>query len=128
MKEILQWVTNASLDDGHYNDRPRLEIECVRSYPMPSDSISVEELEADGTYGLYRKTEIKGESPCPHCAQSHEIWKCLNKKTPMNRIDLRRIHHIHHEIVDLMKNNAPENEIQAKRDEREDILYGRKQK
>lgn len=69
-----------------YNDRIRLEIECVRSYPMPSDACSVEELEAMGLYGLY-KIEDDGEKPCPNCSFSHPVsspcpsWNGLHYET-----------------------------------------------
>jgi hypothetical protein len=58
-----------------YNDRIQLEIECVRSYPMPSDKCSVKDLEEMGLYGLYKVEGVSdvAEFPCPHCAKTHSL-------------------------------------------------------
>jgi hypothetical protein len=58
------------LDGRGYIDRLNLEIKCVRSYPMPSDKYSVEDLENMGLYGLY-EIEDDGVRPCPNCSFSH---------------------------------------------------------
>jgi hypothetical protein len=148
----LQWVTNASLNDGvrAYNNRIKLEIECVRYYPMPSETVSVEELEATGTYGLYRKIETPddshAESPCPHCAFSHyEDEPCpkwepvttgitysglryeteqIKPLAPLFANERKRIYDLETEINRLRRIGAPEEEIQAKEKEMEEIING----
>jgi DNA repair exonuclease SbcCD ATPase subunit len=104
------WIGNYLYPDlgtvQEYNDRIRLESRCVRSYPMPSDVRSIEELEAMGFYGLY-KIEDDSEEPCPNCSFSHPI-------APLFQNERKRIYDLETELNTLRKNNASKPEINAK--------------